>query len=184
MTSIPDWQIEQLADQSLLITPYLSSQLNPASYDVRLGDLILTEIRCSESSIAPQEKWSQWDLNAKPYYMDPGEFLLAYTKEYFTIPSYLEAQFQLKSSRGREGFEHVMSGYVDPGFQGQLTLELVNVNRWHSLKLEKDMLIGQVRFSSLFAPPRKDYSKTGHYQLDEGVKPSKVDIFGNTLIKK
>lgn len=170
MSTIVDSQIELLANQVELIHPYNSSQLNPASYDVRLSSRILVETISG-----------QWRQQALPYDLQPGEFVLASTQENFKLPNYLEAVFQLKSSRGREGYEHVLSGYIDPGFSGNLTLELVNVNRHRNLPLREGMLIGQIRFMKTDQPCARDYSVTGHYNQDVFVQPSKVDLFGETM---
>jgi dCTP deaminase len=171
MSTIVDSQIETMALCDGLISPYCPSQLNPASYDVRLGANILVETTTCE--------WKEVKL---PWVLDPGEFVLGVTKELFRIPDYIEAVFQLKSSRGREGYEHVLSGYIDPGFTGRVTLELVNVNRYRPLPLTEGMLIGQIRFMKTDQPCRRSYKETGHYNLDLTVQPSKVDNFG-TLIQ-
>jgi dCTP deaminase len=168
MSTIVDSQIEAMAlSQPALIKPFRFDQVNPASYDVRLAGKILIE---SEDG--------QWIQQSLPYILSPGEFILGVTEEYFNVPNYMEAVFQLKSSRGREGYEHVLSGYIDPGYSGEITLELVNVNRYRALPLVKDMLIGQVRFMKTDQPCRVSYATKGHYQGDRGVKPSKVSVFG------
>jgi dCTP deaminase len=179
--TLVDRQIAQLA-QSGLIDPFDQAQVNPASYDVRLGSLLLTEVDPSktypEEAFKGDGRWAKHPFPESGYIFEPGEFILGCTEEVFNLPSDIEAVFQLKSSRGREGFEHVLSGYIDPGFAGRLTLELVNVNRYHSLLLKPGMLIGQIRFTRLSVPPERDYSVTGHYQNDMVVQPSKVDPFG------
>lgn len=168
MSTIVDSQIESLAlSRPALVEPFNYDQVNPASYDVRLGPDILVE--------TPEYGWVQRRL---PYTLEPGEFVLGCTQESFNIPSYMEAVFQLKSSRGREGYEHVLSGYIDPGFCGKVTLELVNVNRYRSLPLVKDMLIGQIRFMKTDQPCRLSYETRGHYQGDQNVQPSKTNVFG------
>lgn len=168
MSTIVDSQIEALAlCEPALVQPFHFDQLNPASYDVRLGPYILVETL-----------EHGWVKQALPYILEPGEFVLGCTQEFFNIPSYMEAVFQLKSSRGREGYEHVLSGYIDPGFRGKVTLELVNVNRYRSLPLVKDMLIGQIRFMKTDQPCRISYDTTGHYQDDKTVQPSKTNVFG------
>jgi dCTP deaminase len=168
MSTIVDSQIESLALSSpALVFPFHFDQVNPASYDVRLAADIWVE--------TVDGKWEQRTL---PYILDPGEFVLGATQEYFNIPCHMEAVFQLKSSRGREGYEHVLSGYIDPGYSGEITLELVNVNRYRALPLVKDMLIGQVRFMKTDQPCRVSYALKGHYQGDRGAKPSKVNVYG------
>jgi dCTP deaminase len=169
MSTIVDCQIEALAlSEHPLITPFRYDQVNPASYDVRLDANILVEM----------PDGTGWFQRKLPYILEPGEFVLGCTQESFCVPNYMEAVFQLKSSRGREGYEHVLSGYIDPGFRGNLTLELVNVNRYKSLPLVKDMLIGQIRFMKTDQPCMISYDSKGHYQGDLTVQPSKTNVFG------
>lgn len=184
MSTICDRQIIQYA-RKRLIEPFNEAQVNPASYDVRLNSFLLLEHEhdCDypEEAVKCDGRWVKHVCDESGYVMKPGEFVLGCTEELFNIPPEMEAVFQLKSSRGREGFEHVLSGYIDPGFSGRLTLELVNVNRFHDLLLVPGMLIGQIRFMLLDDRPLKDYSQTGHYQNDDNVQFSKVDVFGNEI---
>ena len=169
MSTIVDSQIESMClSEARLILPFNFDQLNPASYDVRLGGTILKE--------SQSEGWVEEKL---PYVLAPGEFVLGCTQEWVNIPSHMEAVFQLKSSRAREGYEHVLAGYIDPGFSGKVTLELVNVNRYRNLYLVKDMLIGQLRFMKTDQPCRVSYATKGHYQNDANVMASKVNVFGS-----
>lgn len=168
MSTIVDSQIEAMCLlESKLIAPFNFDQLNPASYDVRLSDTIRVE-----------KETGDWVEQSLPYAMAPGEFILGCTQEWINVPSHMEAVFQLKSSRAREGYEHVLAGFIDPGFSGEVTLELVNVNRYRYLPLVKGMLIGQLRFMKTDQPCRVSYATKGHYQNDRGVMPSKVSIFG------
>jgi dCTP deaminase len=168
MSTIVDSQILSMClSGEGLIMPFHPSQVNPASYDVRLGETVLIE--------QPEGGWIEKSL---PYSLAPGEFILGCTKEWVNIPSDMEAVFQLKSSRAREGYEHVLAGYIDPGFSGKVTLELVNVNRYTTLHLVKDMLIGQLRFMKTDQPCRIPYSQKGHYHNDNKVTASKVNAFG------
>lgn len=184
MSTICDRQIIQYARKGL-IEPFNEAQVNPASYDVRLDGFLLLEPEpdCDypEEAVKCEGRWVKHLCDKSGYLLKPGEFVLGCTEEFFNIPREMEAVFQLKSSRGREGFEHVLSGYIDPGFSGKPTLELVNVNRFHDLLLVPGMLIGQIRFMLLDDLPAKDYSQTGHYQNDLNVQFSKVDVFGNEI---
>ena len=77
------------------------------------------------------------DLNTKvqiqgdePFILHPGEFVLGSTLEKITIPNTMVARIEGKSSLGRLGLLiHSTAGFVDPGFDGNLTLELANVSR-------------------------------------------------------
>lgn len=160
-----------------MIEPFDMQQVNPASYDVRLGNEILIE----GLAIGPLEKRERWQrVNIDDgYWLEPNEFILGFTQEFIRVPDDCESIFQLKSSRGREGYNHALAGYIDPGFAGRVTLELHNLNQHHRLQLKTGMLIGQLRFAKLNNRPRKSYRVTGHYQGDQTVMPSKVSVFGD-----
>ena len=109
-----------------------------------------------------------------PYRLMPGEFCLAETEEIFNIPDSISAQFVLKSSRAREGYENLLAGWVDPGFSGsRLTLELVNARRHWDLPLYSGMKIGQILFFKMSSIPLNSYSKVGRYNGDLKVTASK-----------
>lgn len=175
MTSLVDFQIRELSRTAGLIEPYEPEQQNPASYDVTLGDTILVPVPSSVTYYEPDEskRWQEVDISKKPYYLGPNGFILAATAEYIRVPNDLEAVFCLKSSRGREGWNHALAGFVDPGFHGRVTLELKNYNQHHYLKVEAGMRIGQLRFSRVDAVPLRPYSVTGRYHGDSYVQISK-----------
>lgn len=173
MSTIVDHQIRWQAQHNNLINPFNNDQVNPCSYDVRLGPNILTE----GLAVGPahmREPWLKKNIENDIYWLDPGEFVLAATLEIVNIPLTMECVFQLKSSRGREGYNHALAGFIDPGFTGRVTLELQNINKRHKLPLKAGMLIGQLRFMSLDEIPEKSYALTGHYNNDMDVMESKV----------
>jgi dCTP deaminase len=165
MSTIVDWQIRELCRSSGLVEPFDVEMVNPASIDVTIGDHIKVENDHGEFT----------DVNIKnqDFYMPPGAFVLAHTAEYVRIPNNFECVFQLKSSRGREGYEHALAGYIDAGFHGRITLELSNLRRFKELPLRAGMRIGQLRFSRLDNLPMRPYSLTGRYHLAETVEESK-----------
>ena len=162
--TIVDHQIRQLCRDMGLVEPFLPEMVNPASIDVTLGQIIKVETPNGFKSL---------DISRDPYFMGPGEFVLAHTAEFVRIPGNLECTFQLKSSRGREGYEHALAGYIDPGFQGRITLELSNLRRFKDLPLRAGMRIGQLRFMKLDQVPMRTYAVTGRYQGDNTVQESK-----------
>lgn len=148
-----------------LVEPFHAEMVNPASIDVTLGDEILVE--------NDHGTFTSVSIKDETFYMPPGAFVLAHTAEYVRVPANLECVFQLKSSRGREGYEHALAGYIDPGFCGRVTLELSNLRRFKELPLRSGLRIGQLRFSKLDEIPMRPYSVTGRYHGDEGVQESK-----------
>ena len=169
---LPDHEIRALCKEHALIHPFDPERLNPASYDVALGDNIMIEVaettELIRHSIATHTK-------EDPYWLQPGEFILAETQEIFNLPDdpAVAAQFVLKSSRAREGFEHLLAGFCDPGWSGsRLTLEVKNARQKHKLAIWPGLLIGQMTFMPLTENPDRSYAQTGHYNRHESVMPS------------
>lgn len=142
-----------------MVNPWRQAQVQPASYDVRLG----RELR-SESGLVYAIEGS--------FNLPPGQFMLGHTEEYFRIPAHLCARVDGKSSVGRRGLAvHVTAGFIDPGFNGQITLELKNHSRSNGFLLTPGMLIAQVTFHRLTDVPERLYGdpKLGsHYQGQTG----------------
>ena len=166
---LPDFEIVCLARRGM-VNPYDPKLVNPASLDVRLGENMLIEDKQTAElqpfSIAGFTKES-------PFALQPREFVLAETFERFKLPDSVAGQLALKSSRAREGIEHLMAGYIDPGYEGRLTLELVNARVLHPVPLWPGMRIAQIVFHKMSLLPNNDYSVTGRYQGDQKVQASK-----------
>jgi dCTP deaminase len=146
--------------------------VNPASLDVRLGPNLMIE------SVEGMDMLPLSIAKAtaeKPYELVPGQFVLAETLETFHMPEDLAAQFALKSSRAREGLEHLLAGWIDPGFGGsKLTLELKNARQLQRIPLWPGMRIGQIVFMQMRRRPLVSYSVVGHYNGQSAVAPSLV----------
>jgi dCTP deaminase len=154
-----------------MVTPYNESLLNPASLDLLLGDQIMVEV---EHTSELQIQSIAHCTKEAPYWLAPSEFVLAQTKETFSIPDNICAQFVLKSSRAREGYENLLAGFADPGWTGSsLTLELHNSRRYHNLPLYPGLKIGQFVFMQMASIPNRTYQVTGRYNNDQGVRASK-----------
>lgn len=136
----------------LRITPYNPDQLQPASYDLRLGDSIPSE-----------------------FVIDSLDFMLAHTEEVIHVPDWLAARVEGKSSWARRGlFAHTCAGWIDPGFRGQITLELFNASS-EPIPLKPGDLISQVSFYLLSSPAAQPYGKRNHYQGQMGATRSWLD---------
>lgn len=165
MSTIVDHQIRELARNKGLVEPFDPDLLNPASYDVTLGDTILIE--------TSDGNFQEISIKGKEFFMAPGAFILAHTAQQVRIPVDMECVFQLKSSRGREGYGHQLAAYVDPGFHGVITLELHNSRRHAPLPLYAGLKIGQLRFMKLDLIPMRSYAQTGRYHNATSVEQSK-----------
>lgn len=170
MTILPDHEIERLSTEQAMVVPYNPDQLNPASYDVRLGsELMIESVVSPEYVRTPIRGFT----HENPWLLKPGQFCLASTEEILNMPDDVAGHFALKSSRGREGYSHALSAYIDPGFYGsRLTLELHNIRQAHPVPLYPGMLIGQIVFQRMESKPRTSYAKTGHYNNNTRVMPS------------
>ncbi len=150
---------DRLTDGDLVIDPldYSIDPIQPASVDLRLSDCKLSN-------------GTRWIF--------PGEFLLACTLETVRIPADLVAQVNGKSSLGRLGLSvHITAGFIDPGFRGQITLELHNCSN-ASIRLERRMKICQLVLQRLTSPAERPYghpSRRSKYQNQMGITPSRKD---------
>ena len=159
MSVLCDWQIRALCAGGM-VTPFDEELLNPASLDVVLGDHLMIEDPVNVD--LRKIDISCFTAN-EPYWLRPGEFVLAETKETFNIPNKVSGQFALKSSRARAGYSHMLAGWIDPGWHGsKLTLELQNARKMHSLPLYPGLKIGQIIFYWMSSEPNKSYAVTGH----------------------
>lgn len=170
MSVLCDWQIKQRCEKHQMIWPFRMDLLNPASLDVVIGTQLMIEV-------ADTKELQRIDISDKtaehPYMLLPGEFILAETLETMNIPPDLAVQFVLKSSRAREGYQHMLAGWADPGFKNsRLTLEIQNARRHHELPIYPNLKIGQLVFFEMSSVPQHDYATTGRYNNSLHVMPS------------
>ena len=166
-----------------MVTPYNLSQVNSHSYDVVIGDALkiaalgvppkINTLRHADKSLCAEYKWIDFDLtNGDIFWLTPDDFILTETLESFNIPRNISAVFALKSSRGREGYEHLLAAFIDGGWHGsRLTLELKNASP-NPIPIYKGLKIGQIVFSYSDHPIRA-YDERGRYNCDDGVQESK-----------
>lgn len=157
--------IEALENKRLIIEPIGDNAVQPASIDIRLDRYFRVfrnhkdaYIDIRESAEALTEEHEVGD--DEPFVLHPGEFVLGSTLEYVELGDDLVARVEGKSSLGRLGLlVHATAGYVDPGWQGQLTLELSNVATL-PIRLYFGMKIGQLSFQNLTTAADKPYGHT------------------------
>lgn len=167
---LPDHEIRRLCQQHGMVTPFNDELLNPASLDLRLGDRIMIEQEDSpDLQIVGLCEYSA----DNPFLIHPGEWFLGETQEICHLPDHVGAQFVLKSSRAREGWDHAEAGWADPGYCGRMTLELKNCRQYHPLPIWPGLRIGQLKFMLISGSPERSYAVTGRYQHDLVVTASK-----------
>ena len=112
----------------------------------------------------------------EPYQIKPKQFFLATTAETVSIPDDLSAQIILRSTAARAGFNHALAGWIDPGFRGQITLELTNQLQLHDLTVQAGMRLVQLVVFQLNYPVTNSYRVLGNYQGQQGVTPSNLNL--------
>jgi dCTP deaminase len=146
--------------------------LQPASIDLHLAGDFLTFpwIRDSIDPECPPEM--DRETFSEPRLLLGGEFILGSTVERISLADGIVARLDGKSSLGRLGLAvHSTAGFIDPGFKGNITLELKNLNRYPIL-LHKGMAIGQICFMRTSTVCLRPYGSKGlgsKYQDSEGV---------------
>ena len=110
-------------------------------------------------------------IRAQSYLLLPGQFVLATTLEYVSQQDDLTAFVEGRSSLGRMGLFIQNAGWVDPGFEGEITLELFNANRC-AIELCTGRRIGQLVFAQMDAFAQNPYA--GKYQRQKGVTGSRA----------
>ncbi|OPY27283.1 MAG: dCTP deaminase, dUMP-forming [Methanobacterium sp. PtaU1.Bin242] len=99
----------------------------------------------------------------EPFIIHPGEFALATTYETVKLPDDLVARVEGRSSMGRLGITmHVTAGYIDPGFQGKITLEISNIGKM-PVALYTGQRVCQIVFETMTSPSQRPY---GHPDRD------------------
>src|SRR5690606_10251661 len=110
--------------------------------------------------------------------LHPGEFALGSTVERVRVPPDLVARVEGRSSIGRIAVVvHATAGFIDPGFDGEITLELSNLGRC-AVKLYPGMRISQVVFHTMTSPAERPYgpSRGSKYQGQTGPVASRLAI--------
>ena len=168
MAVLCDWEIQARCRKGDMVVPFTPELLNPASLDVRLGDYLMIESIYSPELIRIDISDRTED---EPFMLQPGEFCLAETLELFNLPNDISCQFTV--SRARDGVNHLLAGWCDPGWHGsKLTLELKNERLHHALPFYPGMKIGQMVFHAMSNTPMHSYAETGHYNNHLTVMPS------------
>ncbi|MGW9067939.1 dCTP deaminase [Streptomyces yangpuensis] len=175
----------QIADRvktgDLQIAPFDSGRVQPASVDLLLDHYVRAPARpgreidvarvwAGHTSLVEIEEDEGW-------VMQPGDFLLANTVERIVLPHDLAARVEGKSSLGRLGLAvHVTAGFIDPGFSGQITLEIANLSPWR-IRLRRRMPIAQLCLMPMAGLPARPYGAAGnHYQGQYGPTESRYTM--------
>ena len=148
----------------IVIDPYIPEAVQPSSVDLHLDRRFrvfrnsrypFIDVRADQPELTELVEICGDD----PFILHPGEFVLGSTFERVQLPNDLVARLEGKSSLGRLGLLiHSTAGYVDPGWEGNLTLELSNVANL-PITLYDGMKIGQISFQRLSSPAEVAYGE-------------------------
>ena len=160
-----------LKEKTLVIDPVDDMKIQPASVDIRLGNTF-SIIEDTPTGIITMDKPITYKtIQTDTYLLLPGQFVLATTMEYFELPDDLTAFVEGRSSLGRMGLFIQNAGWVDPGFKGEITLELFNANRC-AIELRSGRRVGQLVFAKMDRAAENPYN--GKYQGQRGATGSRV----------
>jgi dCTP deaminase len=170
---------EEIAAGRIFVDPFDDACVQPSSIDLHVD----RQFRVFQNNRYPfiDVMKEQPDLTelvevteGEPFILHPGEFVLGSTLERVALPDDLVARLEGKSSLGRLGLMiHSTAGYVDPGWDGYLTLELSNVANL-PITIYPGMKIGQISFFRLTTAADRPYGAAGSkYQGQRGPTASK-----------
>jgi dCTP deaminase len=166
-----------------LLDPHL--QIQPASVDLRLGSGFLVyrpgQLLCLDPRVPETltQATERVEVAAdEAFILHPGEFALGSTAESVVIPNDLVGRVDGRSSVGRLAVVvHATAGFIDPGFEGQITLELSNIGRI-PVRLYPGMRIAQIVLEQLSSPAELPYGaqRGSAYQGQEGPQASRIRL--------
>jgi dCTP deaminase len=161
--------------------------VNATSIDLVLGNKLLIEreepmvigeeYSCVTVDMLDKnpDSYDTFIMNGGGYTIPPGGCVLAHTVEEFHLPNWISAEYKLKSTQARNFLDHLNAGWADAGWHGSvLTLEFVNHNRFHNIRIRPGMKCGQmVFFKHEEVPSEASYANRGQYNHDKTVTHGK-----------
>jgi dCTP deaminase len=160
-----------MAEGAIAVEPIEPYQLQPASIDLGLGRSFLKVDENTLESLSLDSEMPYVSIEKDEIILPPHTFLLATTVEFVRLPANVTAFVEGRSSIGRMGLFIQNAGWVDPGFEGTITLELFNANRL-PIRLQAGRRICQIVFAFMDQETRRPYA--GKYQGQRGTVGSRV----------
>jgi dCTP deaminase len=175
----------ELEHGDLTVTPIEDEavQIQPASIDVRLDNEFLKQIQPNTATINPltesvEDYMKEYTIDDdETYTIHPGDFILGSVNEWIEIPDYLTGYVEGRSTIGRLGVVvHATAGLLDPGWEGNVTLEISNLGRV-PIELTPGMRIAQITFVENKSPSEIPYGEErgSKYQGQTGVQSARTD---------
>lgn len=179
---LSDRDLHALIEQGrIVVDPFDPANVQPSSIDVRLDNRFRVfhnhRYRVIDVMKRMDDLTELVEVKAdEPFILHPGEFVLGSTLEWVRLPDDVAGRLEGKSSLGRLGLvTHSTAGFIDPSFEGHLTLELSNLANL-PITLYPSMPIGQIAFFGLSSPARSGYGsgeRRSKYQGQRGPTPSR-----------
>ena len=173
---------------TIKINPYDPEDIQPSSVDLHLDRSfrVFRNNRYAYIDVrAPQPDLTELLTVAddEPFILHPGEFVLGQTLEFVELPNDIVSRLEGKSSLGRLGLLiHSTAGFVDPGWKGNLTLELSNVATL-PIALYCGMRIGQISFFTMSSEVDRPYGSPELRSRYQGQKEPTASAFHRDFVK-
>jgi len=185
MAVLNDIEIKQFLEQGIItITDFDMNHVDSCSVDLRLGNTFRI-FRNNEISHIDIKKGIAEEFmevihkkDTDQFIVHPGELVLAHTKETIKMPDHLVGTLDGRSSLGRLGLiVHSTANSLDPGYEGQITLEISNIAKFPII-LWPGIRVCRLTFSQLTGPSSVPYNKRkrAKYMGNEGPGRSKIDM--------
>jgi len=162
---------KMISSGKLTVAPLREQSIQPASVDCHLSDHFLVIESRKTKHITLDTPTAYREIRTKSIVVKPHSFLLATTEEYIKLPANISAFVEGRSSIGRIGLFIQNAGWVDPGFEGNITLELYNANAV-PITLTAGRRICQLVFSRMDRAAKNPYK--GKYQGQRKTTGSRV----------
>ena len=169
MSTLVDHEIASWAHKGG-VQPFDLEMVNPATINLRVGN-----------SAKIEGPWGLIDVDLGkyserlPYVVPPRGWILTSTLEWVAIPTDMAGEVMLRSSAARRGWDHHKAGFIDPGWNGILTLEFVNCLGMTGLPIYPGLELVQMKLEMLQSTPSKNYRETGRYHGATTVEQCKDD---------
>lgn len=183
MTVLSDRDIKKAISSGKIVIQGLQEEhIGPSSIDLRLGNKFMVFKHAEVTHIDPRENAKDELMSlieipeGQSFIIHPGEFVLSNTMEYVKLPGDMVGRLDGRSSWGRLGIViHSTAGSIDPGFEGQLTLEMANISKV-PVKLWPGSRICRLTFDMLSSPSENPYNtrKGSKYLKQTGPQPSRI----------
>ena len=171
--------LKEVKEGHITLEPFNEEQLQPATYDIKLGNTFIINDAHSTTAIDPAKgvfpnTQTVEVKDGDEFVLHPGVSILGYSKERFGSDEYL-IEVNGKSSLARIGLiVHNSASIVNPGHYLNIALELCNLNNVPII-LRPGMEVAQLTFSTLSSHTERNYKQTGRYNEDnfKGILPKK-----------